>query len=166
MSQRDVENVWDYPRPPRLEVFSGSIRIAHGGVEILRATEALRVLETTHPPTYYLHEAALTDAGRAALQPSRRRPTGCEWKGLARYFDLALPDAPLVEGVAWTYPAPTGRFAELRGCFAFYAGPLDVCEVDGEQVARQEGDFYGGWINSWIQGGERGFKGGPGTWGW
>ncbi len=44
-----------------------------------------------------------------------------------------------------------------------YPGRMDSCEVDGEQVTFQEGDFYGGWITRQIVGP---FKGGPGTAGW
>ena len=166
MADRELECVWDYPRPPRLERFDGSLRVVHCGLELVRATTALRVLETSHPPTYYLPSSAWTEAGRAALRPSTRRATGCEWKGVAAYLDLCLPGAAPLLGVGWTYPQPSRAFAALRDHFALYAGPLDLCEVDGEAVQRQEGDFYGGWITSWITGGARGFKGGPGTWGW
>ena len=34
---------------------------------------------------------------------------------------------------------------------------------DGERVQPQEGDFYGGWVTSELEGR---MKGGPGTWGW
>ncbi|MFN3242032.1 MAG: DUF427 domain-containing protein [Planctomycetota bacterium] len=166
MRHRVKENVWDYPRPPRLERFAGSVRIEHAGIELVQATEAYRVLETSHPPTYYLPLASLTGAARAALRPSRRQVTACEWKGLASYLDLQLPGQRPLQAVAWTYEAPRRTFAALRGHLAFYAAQLDLCEVDGERVVRQAGDFYGGWITSWIQGGERGFKGAPGTWGW
>ena len=163
---RPSENVWDYPRPPRLERFDGSIRIMHANVEVARGARAWRVLETTHPPTYYLPLDQLTDSGRRALWASSKSGSFCEWKGLAVYHDLRLPDCEPLRAVAWSYPEPSGAFAELRDCVAFYAGPLDCCEVDGEPVQRQRGDFYGGWITSWITGGERGFKGGPGTLGW
>ncbi|PSN18358.1 hypothetical protein C7271_12925, partial [filamentous cyanobacterium CCP5] len=139
------EDVWDYPRPPRLERFDGRIRIVHAGVEIARDAHALRVLETSHPPTYYLPLDQLTAAGRAALVLGARPATVCEWKGRARYLDLRVEGAAPLPGVAWTYPSPTPAFAPLGGCVAFYAGPIDRCE---------------------IHGGRRGFKGGPGTWGW
>ena len=166
MSRHEVENVWDSPRPPRLERFSGGLRVAHRGVDLVRATYAQRVLETSHPPTYYVPLAAFTESGIAALRPSARRATACEWKGAASYLDLCLPGHEPLRAVAWSYRSPRPAFDALRDHVAFYAGPLDLCEVDGEAVQRQEGDFYGGWINSWIRGGERGFKGGPGTWGW
>ena len=166
VTKRETEDVWDYPRPPRLERFCGSLRVVHGGVELLRVSECQRVLETSHPPTYYLPLASFTEAGRAALRPSQRRATGCEWKGLASYFDLVVPGCEPLQAVGWAYASPRPAFAALRDHVALYAGPIDRCEVDGEAVQRQEGGFYGGWITSWITGGARGFKGGPGTWGW
>ena len=166
MSQRQPEDVWSYPRPPRLELFRGSLRVVHAGVEVARAATAQRVLETSHPPTYYPPVDAFTEAGGSAMRPSASRATACEWKGLASYVDLCLPGCDPLLAVGWTYPAPHPAFAGLKDHVALYAGPLDLCEVDGEAVQRQAGDFYGGWITSWITGGARGFKGGPGTWGW
>ena len=166
VTQRTPEDVWSYPRPPRMELFRGSLRVVHAGVEIVCGAEAQRVLETSHPPTYYLPVGSFTEAGRSALRPSARRATACEWKGRASYFDLCLPGCAPIPAVGWTYPSPCPAFAGLKNHVALYAGPLDLCEVDGEPVERQDGDFYGGWITSWIHGGERGFKGGPGTWGW
>jgi hypothetical protein len=40
---------------------------------------------------------------------------------------------------------------------------MDECEVAGEVVTAQAGDFYGGWITSKVVGP---FKGEPGTLGW
>ena len=49
-----VERVSDYPRPPRLEPAGRRVRVVLGGETIADTGEALRVLETFHPPTYYL----------------------------------------------------------------------------------------------------------------
>ena len=86
----------------------------------------------------------------------------CEWKGQASYFSVALGDVRL-ERVAWCYRAPTPEFRPIRDYLAFYPEPMDGCFVDGERVAPQPGDFYGGWITSDLEGP---FKGGPGTRGW
>lgn len=48
------ESVWDYPRPPRLEVFSGHIHIVFDGITIADTRRAKRILETSHPPVYYI----------------------------------------------------------------------------------------------------------------
>ena len=66
------ESVWDYPRPPRLETFAGSITIELGGETIASTDRAWRVLETSHPPTYYLPrtafaDGALRDGGRLVV---------------------------------------------------------------------------------------------------
>lgn len=166
MAHPKKESVWDYPRPPRLERFPGPIRIVHRGVTIAEDAWAWRVLETSHPPTYYLPPDQLTEQGGLGLIRSRHRATHCEWKGKAEYLDLDLPGEAVLPACGWRYSNPVPAFADLKDCVALYSGPLELCEVAGEQVQRQEGDFYGGWINSWIDGGKRGFKGGPGTLGW
>lgn len=143
------ESVWDYPRPPHIEPTSRRIRVVHGGVTIADTTHALRVLETTHPPVYYIPK---TDIRDGALSPSRRS-TFCEFKGSARYFDVAG-----VADAAWTYDE-----GPLAHHVAFYASKLDDCFVDDEKAKPQEGGFYGGWITSDLIGP---FKGGPGTMGW
>ena len=86
------------------------------------------------------------------------RPTFCEFKGTARYYDAG--DRP---AVAWSYALPGPGFEAIAGCYAFYPGRVDRATVDGEPVEAQPGDFYGGWITSAVRGP---FKGGPGTTGW
>ncbi len=46
------ESASDYPRPPRLECFSGHIQIVLSGVTIADTRGAYRALETSHPPVY------------------------------------------------------------------------------------------------------------------
>ncbi|OBK33212.1 hypothetical protein A5658_14220 [Mycobacterium sp. 1245111.1] len=152
------ESVWDYPRPPRLEEFSGSITVELGSRVIASTTRAWRVLETSHPPTYYLPAAAFADG-------VLRRAGGaswCEWKGQATYFDL-VTDAAVASRAGWTYLAPTPGFAPLTGAVAVMAAAVDRCTVNGETVVPQPGGFYGGWITSWIVGP---FKGIPDSIGW
>lgn len=152
------ESVWDYPRPPKLEPFSGHVRIVHRGEIIADSNHAMRMLETSHPPTYYI---PMEDVNMEYLSSNRHR-TGCEFKGIAQYFDLKVGDES-VKNVAWTYPQPTKKYQALESHLCFYASKLDECYVNDERVQSQEGDFYGGWITSNIQGP---FKGGPGTFGW
>lgn len=152
------ESVWDYPRPPRVEPTSKHVRIVFNGVVIAETRRALRVLETSHPPVYYLPPA---DIRMEYLTPTGRG-TYCEFKGAARYWTLRVGDRT-AENVAWSYPDPAPGFEAIRDHLAFYAGPMDACTVDGERVTPQPGGFYGGWITSDIVGP---FKGGPGTLGW
>jgi len=86
----------------------------------------------------------------------------CEWKGLAAYYDLVVDDVATPQA-AWTYAEPTERFTAIRDHLAFYPQRVDACFVDGERVRANDGDFYGGWVTSWVVGP---FKGGPGTLGW
>lgn len=152
------ESVWDYPRPPRLERTDRVLRIEHRGRVVAETTRGWRVLETSQPPAYYLPP---DDVDLSLLEPSRTH-THCEWKGTASYLDLVV-DGTRVRDAAWSYPNPTQHFAEIRDHLAFYPQRVDACFVDGEQVAANEGDFYGGWVTSWVVGP---FKGGPGTLGW
>ena len=152
------ESVWDYPRPPRLETFAGSITIELGGRTIARTDRAWRVLETSHPPTYYLPPSAFDDG-------VLRRAAGsswCEWKGVASYFDL-VTETRVAERAGWTYLDPTPGFEPIAGAVAVMAAEVDRCTVNGEQVQSQPGGFYGGWITSWVRGP---FKGIPGSRGW
>jgi len=156
-----LESVWDYPRPPRLEATLRELRVVHRGVTVAETRRGMRILETSHPPVYYFPPQ---DVAMRLLRPSRRRGSFCEFKGVADYWDLVgVPPAPNVADVAWSYADPSKAYVGLRDFLAFYASRVDACFVDGEQVAPQPGDFYGGWITSHVTGP---FKGAPGTLGW
>ncbi|WP_267426656.1 DUF427 domain-containing protein [Methylobacterium sp. GC_Met_2] len=152
------ESVWDYPRPPRLEPVRQRLRVVLGGAVIAETDAGFRVLETSHPPTYYLPPGDI--AGGTLVNP--RRAGICEWKGQARLFDVQ-GGGRMVPGAVWTYPDPTPDFRVIAGYVAFYAGPMDACFVGGDPVTPQPGSFYGGWITPGIVGP---FKGTPGTMGW
>lgn len=152
------ESVWDYPRPPRLEPFAGLITIELGGEVIASTDRGWRVLETSHPPTYYLPRSAFRDGVLREAPGS----SWCEWKGRARYFDL-VTDTAVAAKAAWNYPEPTAGFEEISDAVAVMAAAVDRCTVNGETVIAQPGGFYGGWITSWVAGP---FKGGPGSAGW
>lgn len=152
------ESVWDYPRPPRWEACSDEIRAVLGGQDIAASSQTKRVLETSHPPVYYIPPE---DVRMELLVPTLRQ-TWCEWKGEACYFDVVLGDRR-IESAAWAYPSPTPRVEAIRDHLAFYPHLMDACFVGEEQVRAQAGGFYGGWITSNIVGP---FKGEPGTRGW
>jgi uncharacterized protein (DUF427 family) len=154
-----AESVWDYPRPPRVEPTSRRIRVIHGGVTLVDTTDAVRVLETSHPPTYYVPRGAVAVA---VLSPSGGRTSVCEWKGTATYLDVVVPGRRAARA-AWMFPAPRPGFEAIAGRVAFYAQHVDECRVDDERVLPQDGSFYGGWVTSDLIGP---FKGGTGTAGW
>jgi uncharacterized protein (DUF427 family) len=154
-----MERVWDYPRPPAVAACTRRVRVALGGVTLADSTRALRVLETSHPPTIYIPPA---DVRMDILRESGACGTWCEFKGGARYLD-AEAGGRLVRSVAWTYPAPAPGYAALRDHVAFYPGRVDAAWLDDERVDAQAGDFYGGWITADLVGP---FKGLPGTLGW
>ena len=152
------ESVWDYPRPPRLESSSKKIQVVFNEITIAESQSTYRVLETSHPPVYYIPPE---DIQMEYLSKTERQ-SYCEWKGIANYYTITVGD--LTEAnAAWFYPQPTLNFEPIKHYVAFYPSRIDACYVNGEKVQSQPGDFYGGWITRDIVGP---FKGGAGTWGW
>ena len=149
-----VERVSNYPRPPRLEPSHEHILVTALGETLVETDRSLRVLETFHPPTYYLPPEAMRSE---LIHPVGGRPSFCEWKGVASYFDVVVADRRLTRAV-WSYSNPSERFSELAGWFALYPQMMDGCWVEGERVVPQQGGFYGGWITSRVEGP---FKGDP-----
>lgn len=152
------ESVWDYPRPPRVERSSRRIRVIVDGVVVADTTRALRVLETSHPPAWYLPAEDI----RMDLVERSGRTSWCEFKGQATYRSLRV-GSRVLRDAAWVYERPAPGYEAIAGHLAFNPGRVDECWVDDERVVPQAGDFYGGWITSDVTGP---FKGGPGTIGW
>ena len=157
------ESVWDYPRPPRLELSPKNIEIICAGIKIADSSRAFRVLETSHPPVYYI---PLSDVKRSVLELAEGT-SYCEWKGEARYYSLRI-GGHFVPEAAWYYPEPSKAFHAIKHHVAFYPSKVvllegDGCFVAGERVVSQPGEFYGGWITGGVVGP---FKGEPGSRGW
>jgi uncharacterized protein (DUF427 family) len=155
---KPVESVWDFPRPPVIDVVDWRIRVVHAGVTIVDAPSAGRVLETSQAPAYYV-ASEFVDRGRLVLTG---RGSVCEWKGSATYADIVIGDERTTEA-CWSYPEPTAAFDAIRDCWAFYAQRVDECWVDDERVDANAGSFYGGWITASVTGP---FKGAAGTMFW
>jgi uncharacterized protein (DUF427 family) len=152
------ESVWDYPRPPRVERSSRRVRVIVDDVVVADSVRAVRVLETSHPPGWYIPPEDV----RLDLLETSGGTSVCEFKGRATYRDLRLGERR-IRDVAWVYERPAPGFEAIRDHLAFYPGRVDACFVDDERVTPQEGGFYGGWITGDVVGP---FKGGPGTLGW
>jgi uncharacterized protein (DUF427 family) len=148
------ESVWDFPRPAIAEHVSTHLKIIHRGVVVAETRRGVRTLETSHPPSYYFPP----DDVAMALLSEADDASFCEWKGAARYFDIAVA-GQIFRGGAWSYPRPTEAFRMLSGYISFYAAPFDGCFVDGETVIPQPGGFYGGWITSKLAGPFKGIAG-------
>ena len=103
------ESVWDYPRPPRLEDCAKRIRVIAEGEVIADSTGTKRVLETSHPPVYYIPP----DDIEMEYLMSTDGGSFCEWKGEARYYSIAV-SGKTIEKAAWYYPKPSSRFARDR----------------------------------------------------
>jgi uncharacterized protein (DUF427 family) len=157
-SKNKKESVWDYPRPPRVEQSSNHIRVIFNGRAIAETNQALRILETSHPPVYYIPPG---DVQQQFLSRTGHR-SYCEFKGQATYYTLKVGEK-VATNAAWSYHNPLKGYESIRDHIAFYPSRVDACYVNEERVIAQEGDFYGGWITSDIEGP---FKGGAGTEGW
>ena len=155
---KNQESVWDYPRPPILEKVSEHLNVVHQEKVIASTNNGYRVLETSHPPVYYI---PAEDVKMELLYPSSLS-TYCEFKGRGGYYHLDI-NGNRIDNVAWYYQNPTPRFAAIKNYLAFYANKVEECYVGEERVDPQAGNFYGGWITSKVTGP---FKGEPGTWGW
>jgi uncharacterized protein (DUF427 family) len=151
------ESVWDYPRPPLIVSDPREVIVRWGGRLVVRTQRALRVLETSHPPTFYL---PLADTDRSLLREAAGA-SYCEWKGPARYWSL-VDGGETLERIGWSYPAPLPGAEILHDRIAFYAHTL-ACTVGGEPAQPQPGGFYGGWITPELVGP---FKGIAGSQGW
>jgi uncharacterized protein (DUF427 family) len=152
------ESVWDYPRPPRVEEVTKRIQVVLNGVLIADTVRAKRVLETSHPPVYYIPPQDV----RMEYLVEALGSSVCEWKGQAKYYTVVVGQRR-ADRAAWSYPEPKAGYEAIRDHLAFYAGPMDACMVDGECAEPQPGGFYGGCITADVVGP---FKGEPGTSGW
>jgi uncharacterized protein (DUF427 family) len=154
-----MERVWDYPRPPAVVACDRRVRVELGGVVLADSSQALRVLETSHPPTIYIPPS---DIRLDLVTDSAARGTWCEFKGAAHYVDARV-DGRQATAVGWGYRDPATGYHQLRDHIAFYPGRVDAAWLGDERVEGQDSDFYGGWITADLVGP---FKGPAGTLGW
>jgi uncharacterized protein (DUF427 family) len=77
------------------------VRVVFASITVADSVHALRVLETSHPPVYYVPPK---DVLWDHLRRSERR-TVCEFKGTADYYTL-VSDGHVSENAAWSYPDP------------------------------------------------------------
>lgn len=156
--QPGQESVWDYPRPAILQDTNKHLKVICNGIVLAETHRGKRVLETSHPPTYYFPPE---DIKLEHLIETSRKGL-CEWKGRYQYYDIRIGDKNINYG-AWRYLDPTPDFVPIKEYYGFIAALMDACYVNDELVTPQSGDFYGGWITADIVGP---FKGEPGTMGW
>jgi len=148
------ESVWSYPRPPVAQAVQRNLKVVHHGIVVAATRSGIRTLETSHPPSYYFPP---DDVSPFVLRKSRRR-SFCEWKGEAVYFDVVV-NGEIKNGAAWSYPDPIAAFSLLRNYIAFYVAPSENCFVDSERATPQPGNYYGGWVTSFVAGPFKGVAG-------
>eukprot|EP01121_Diplochlamys_sp_Union-15-3_P022333 TRINITY_DN946_c0_g1_i1.p1 TRINITY_DN946_c0_g1~~TRINITY_DN946_c0_g1_i1.p1 ORF type:complete len:189 (-),score=41.63 TRINITY_DN946_c0_g1_i1:66-557(-) len=156
-----TENVWDYPRPPAIEPTPKKLRVSFNGEIVAETTKAYRILETSHPPSYYFPPSDV----KKDFLIENKQTSFCEWKGICNYYDIKVGDK-VVHQAAWYYKDPNSTYKALKNYISFYPSKGLDCYVNDEKVEPQPGSFYGGWLTKDISGGAKGVKGGPGTWGW
>lgn len=156
------ESVWDFPRPPRVEAVAERVRVVFAGKTIADSVAALRVVETSGAPCYYVPPE---DCAEQALITTAHW-TLCEWKGVAYAYDVVVGGHRVRDG-AWSYAEPLDDlglgYARIAGFFAFYPAKMDACFLGDERVAPQPGGYYGGWVTARLTGP---IKGGPGSERW
>ncbi len=153
-----VEKVWNYPRPAVCEPFKGSIEVIYNNELLVKTKDAIRILETSHPPTYYIPNEDIL----ISRLKKNTHTSFCEWKGVANYYDYIYNDE-CINNIGWYYSKPYYKFLSIKNFVSFYASKVDKCFVNKKEVLKQEGDFYGGWITDNLIGP---FKGGAGTEEW
>ncbi|TWU22729.1 DUF427 domain-containing protein [Bythopirellula polymerisocia] len=152
------ESVWDYPRPPRIEIDSRQVIVRYCDTLVAETIQAFRVLETASPPCFYVPRQAISD-GVLVRSPGS---SFCEWKGSAQWWSIVLPDRTKLLNAAWSYEEPFEGFERIAGFVSFYPALVE-CYVQGIRVQPQPGRFYGGWVTPEVVGP---FKGLPGTESW
>ena len=156
------ESCWSYPRPPRLSPVRESIVITFAGVVVCRSETALRILETSHPPTYYLPVSRGFRARCVGLRRQRLR-----MEGRATYFDVVAlddtgRDVAVAENAAWGIPTRGPLPGPGRSRCGLPGG-------DGRGPGQRRTGSSAGWwlLRGWITDRVVGpFKGSAGSWGW
>jgi uncharacterized protein (DUF427 family) len=156
--QAGQESVWDYPRPAILQDINKHVKVICNGIVLAETKIGKRVLETSHPPTYYFPPEDIKLEHLIAT-PKRNL---CEWKGAYQYYDISIGDKHL-KYAAWRYFDPTTNLVPIQKYYGLITALMGACYVNDELVKPQSGEFYGGWITADIVGS---FKGEPGTWLW
>ncbi|MCB0447984.1 MAG: DUF427 domain-containing protein [Gelidibacter sp.] len=148
-------SVWDFPRPPAVKPVKNIVSVYDGKSLITETKNALMVLETGNPPTYYIPPKDVN----IELLTQMEKTSWCEWKGKARYW--ALKENP-DQAIAWDYPVPFPEYKLLANYLSFYPHNFQ-CFVGDEQITPQDSKIYAGWITKDLVGP---FKGQPGSENW
>jgi uncharacterized protein (DUF427 family) len=119
------------------------VTIRLGGQLIADTHDAVRVLETSHPPVYYLPIADFAPGSLVDAEGS----SFCEFKGAARYLDVVGGGITRAQA-AWNYPHPAPGYAALSDRVA-------VRRRDGRVHGRWSRHAAAGWLLRRLDHGER-----------
>lgn len=123
----EVESAWPTHPDYRIDVgpcpFKGQVWA--GEVLIAESEACLIVTETDHVDRMYFPEESV----RWDLFTPSDRTTVCPFKGVASYWNLAVPEHA-IDDVVWTYRAPLPEVAAIAGHVSFYSETLRVVVVE------------------------------------
>lgn len=130
----EAEEVFVHARDPhkRVDVLASTrhVEISVGGQVVADSHRPHLLFETSLPTRYYL---PAEDVRMDLLEPSAA-VSRCPYKGIARYWSLAVGDTRL-EDVAWSYPDPIPENPKIAGLVTFFNERVDI-RVDGEPQPR------------------------------
>ena len=90
------ESVWEYPRPAIHKKHIGLIEVIVNNIIIAKSNNAIRVVEISHPPAYYLPPEDVN----INLLKKIKIILFCEWKGEASYLDFFI-DKIKIPNIGW-----------------------------------------------------------------
>ena len=137
------ESVWDYPRPPRLETFVGSITVELGGKTIASTTRAWRVLETATRRRITCPAMPFSPRGCCARRRGRRGVNG----RARRYYDL-VTDTRVAPKAAWSYLNPMEKLDAPHTTLRAAKAAVQADGKTGAPLSRS-GDPVDWWVRLW-----------------
>ncbi len=97
------------------------VRVVWHGHTVAESQRAMKLLEGSYPPVFYL---PIRDANPALLQRTAHS-THCPFKGDASYYSLRSGD-DLDENAVWVYQDPFDQVEAIRDHIAFYADRVTI----------------------------------------
>ncbi|WP_299571703.1 DUF427 domain-containing protein [uncultured Williamsia sp.] len=107
--------------PITVEPTDRHVTVRVGDTVIAETDSAVTLREAGYDAVQYV---PLDDVDPAVLRTSETT-TYCPYKGEASYFDIAVGDDSVTDGV-WTYTDPFPAVADIRGHVAFYPDRVTV----------------------------------------
>ncbi|KAK9781740.1 putative DUF427 domain-containing protein [Seiridium cardinale] len=137
--------IYVHPKDPykRVEILFSvrPVKVYVDGTKVAEAASSLHLHETGLPVRYYLPATAVDHA----LLVDSETETQCPYKGVASYYNIAIPKSGKEQvdthkDLIWYYRNPTHESAQIAGCLCFYNEKVDI-ELDGVKLERPKTVF-------------------------